>query len=55
MQKLNLKIKVKQVECEALTPQLHKPDLKVKVKHVEEQVDLHKPNMKIKIKHVRSK
>jgi len=41
MQKLNLKIKVKQVEWETLTPQvvLHKPNLKIKVEHVE-QVDL---------------
>jgi hypothetical protein len=53
MQKLNLKIKVKQVEWEALAPQivLHNPNLKIKVKWVE-QVDLQKPNLKIRIKHV---
>jgi len=41
MQKLNLKIKVKQVEWETLTPQVifHNPNLKIKVEHVE-QVDL---------------
>jgi hypothetical protein len=37
-----LKIKVEQVEGEAPTPQviLQKPNLKIKVKHVEQQVDL---------------
>jgi hypothetical protein len=37
-----LKIKVEQVEGEAPTPQVIflKPNLNIKVKHVEEQVDL---------------
>ncbi len=54
LQKPKLKIKVKQVEGEASTPQifLQKPNLKIKVEYVEEQVDSRKPNLKIKVKHV---
>jgi hypothetical protein len=44
-------MKVGQVEGETPTPQivLKKLDLKIKVKHVEEQVNLHKPNLKVRI------
>jgi hypothetical protein len=44
LQIIELKIKVEQVEGEAPTPQvvLQKPNLKIKVAHVEEQVDLQK-------------
>ncbi len=47
-------MKIKHVEGEAPTPWivLQKPDLKIKVKHVEEQVDIHKPNLKVKVEHV---
>jgi hypothetical protein len=31
---------------------MHKPNLKIKVEHVKEQVDLQKPNLKTRIKHV---
>jgi hypothetical protein len=50
-----LKIKVEQVGREAPTPQvvLQKPNLKIKVEHLEEQVDLQKPNLKIRIEHVK--
>jgi hypothetical protein len=46
-----LKIKVEQVERPAPTSKvvLQKSILKIKVKHVEEQVDLQKPNPKIRI------
>ncbi len=51
LQKPKLKIKVEQVKGEAPTPQvvLQKLDLKIKVEHVEEQVDLQKLNLKIKV------
>jgi hypothetical protein len=47
-------MKVRQVEGETPTPQivLQKPDLNIKIKHIEEQVNLHKPNLKIRVEHV---
>ncbi len=55
MLKPKLRIKVQKVEGEAPTPQvlMQKPDLKIKVKHVEEQVDLQKPYFIIKLEHVK--
>jgi hypothetical protein len=54
MQKPKLKIKVEQVEGEAPIPQvvLQKLDLKIKVEHVEEQVDLQKLDLENKVEHV---
>jgi hypothetical protein len=55
LQIIELKIKVEQVEGEAPTPQvvLQKPNLKIKVAHVEEQVDLQKLDLKNKVEHVK--
>jgi hypothetical protein len=51
LQKLELKIKVEQVEGEEPTPQivLQNPILKIKVEHVEEQLDLQKLDLKNKV------
>jgi len=55
LQKPKLKIKVEQVKGGAPTPHvvLQKLDLKIKVEHVEEQVDLQKLYLKNKVEHVK--
>ncbi len=49
LRKPKLKIKVQQVKGETLTPQvsLQKLDLKIKIEHIKEQINLQKPNQKV--------
>jgi len=53
--KTRAKIKVEQIEGETPTPQiiLQKPNLNIKIEHVEEKIDLEKLNMIIKVEHVK--
>ncbi len=53
--KPKLKIKLEQILRETPTPQiiLQEPNLKIKVEHVEEQVDMQKLNLKIRVEHVK--